>query len=368
MNVKSVITKKQNINEAVNEIKDSIGDLKAKAILYFASSNYDHEKLSCALGEAFKNTTVFGCSTAGEIGCGQVMKNSIVAMAFDSNVIEDIKVEVVEDVRQEKDLKRAFKSFEDYFKTPMSELDFEKYVGIILIDGLCSYEEEIMDKIGNMTNIVFIGGSAGDDLKFKKTLVSANGKTYSNAAVLAVIKPTNGFDIIKTQSFKVLDKKLVANKVIPEKREVLEFNNKKAKIAYADALGIDSDKVAEYFMSNPVGLVCDEEIYVRSPQQVKDDKMVFYCNISEGMEVSLLESTDIIKDTKRAVEDKVKQLGNIKALINFHCILRTLEIEQKNQSEEYGRIFSDIPTIGFSSYGEQYVGHINQTSTILVLK
>jgi len=96
--------------------------------------------------------------------------------------------------------------------------------------------------------------------------------------------------------------------------------------------------------------------------------MVFYCNVLEGMELSLLNSTDIVKDTKKAIDDKKKELGNISAIINFHCILRTLELENKGITEAYGKLFTDIPTIGFSTYGEEYIGHINQTSTMLVFK
>ena len=68
------------------------------------------------------------------------------------------------------------------------------------------------------------------------------------------------------------------------------------------------------------------------------------------------------------IEEKAKELGQVSAMINFHCILRTLELENKELTEPYGRIFTDIPTIGFSTYGEEYIGHINQTSTILVFK
>ncbi len=82
----------------------------------------------------------------------------------------------------------------------------------------------------------------------------------------------------------------------------------------------------------------------------------------------MLESTNIVEDTKNAIKDKTKEMGGISGIINFHCILRTLELEQKNQTNNYGKIFSDVPTIGFSTYGEEYLGHINQTSTMLVFK
>jgi hypothetical protein len=86
------------------------------------------------------------------------------------------------------------------------------------------------------------------------------------------------------------------------------------------------------------------------------------------MRVRILQSTDIVKETDMSVKRKVSDLGKVSCIINFHCILRTLELESKNQTEEYGQLFSDIPTIGFSTYGEEFIGHINQTSTMLVLK
>ena len=55
-------------------------------------------------------------------------------------------------------------------------------------------------------------------------------------------------------------------------------------------------------------------------------------------------------------------------MINFNCILRTLGLEQEQSSEAYGALFGEIPTVGFSTYGEQFIGHINQTATMLVFK
>jgi hypothetical protein len=248
----------------------------------------------------------------------------------------------------------------------MADLDFSRYVGLILIDGLSGAEEKVMDRLGDLTNVIFVGGSAGDDLKFACTHVYANGEAYTDAAVLALLKPAVAFDVIKTQSFRKTGKHLTATEVDEEKREVISFNNKPAAEAYAEALGATVEDAPNHFMSHPVGLVSGDEIFVRSPQQVKDRTIVFYCNVLKGMDLSLLTSTDIVADTRNAV--MAKNGNGISGIINFHCILRTLELEKDGLTDEYGKVFSGIPTIGFSTYGEEYLGHINQTSTMLVLR
>ncbi len=350
------------------DIKGHFDSLAPKAVIFFASSHLDPQALSREMQAAFPKAAVFGCTTAGEIISGKMLKNSVVAMAFDSEMMDDIKVVAMKDLNGGKAVEEAMASFESYYKEPVMDMDLDSYVGIMLVDGLGMAEERIIERIGDLTNVTFIGGSAGDDLQFKKTHVFADGQAYSNAAVLALLKPKNGFDIIKTQSFCNTNKPLVATKVNEASREVIEFNGKPAAAAYAEATGMAVEDASKSFMHNPVGLMIGEEPFVRSPQQLKGGAMAFYCKVMNGMELSLLESTDIVNDTRQSVEKKKQEIGDISGIINFHCILRTLELEEKGQTEAYGNIFSNIPTIGFSSYGEQYIGHMNQTSTMLVFK
>jgi hypothetical protein len=318
----------------------------------------------------FPNASTFGCSTAGEIVSGKMLKNAVVAMAFSDQVIGDLCIQVVERVGSEDNTGSAFQEFEKYYGVSAFEMAFDEYIGLILTDGLSGAEERLMDQIGDLTDVLFVGASAGDDLKFSKTWVYADGKAYTDASLLVLLKPSVPFGYIKTQSFVTRPGILVPTKVNEASREVLEFNGMPAGTAYAQAIGIPKAELESRFMLNPVGLMINDEPFVRSPQRLNSDtdSMVFYCKVSEGMVLSLLEAIDIIDDTRLAVERKSAEMGGISGIINFHCILRTLELERKNSTEDYANIFADIPTVGFSTYGEAFLGHVNQTSTMLVFK
>ncbi|WP_424358240.1 FIST signal transduction protein [Methanocella sp. MCL-LM] len=363
---KSAYSTRDSVEEAVNDIAGQLQGFETKALIFFASPHFD-ESVSRQMQDAFEDATVFGCTTAGEITSGQMLRRSVVALALGKEVVSDLQVAVVENLRDRVDVRPAFRQFEEHFKAPLSHMDLRKYAGIVLIDGLSGAEERVMDQIGDLTDITFVGGSAGDDLRFEATRVYAGGKAYTDAALLALMHLDAGFDIIKTQSFKVLDKRLVVTKANEAAREVAEIDGKPAALAYAEAVGRPVAEVPDYFMHNPVGIMLHDEPYVRSPQRLENNSIIFYCNIPEGMEVSLLESTHIIKDTQEVLQARCDEAGPITGIINFHCVLRTMELEKTGQAEAYGKLFAGVPTAGFSTYGEEYIGHLNQTSTMLVL-
>jgi hypothetical protein len=364
MSVKIAYSSQDKTSELIADLKKNLGDIQGKLVVFFASSRYDLEKVGQGLEKCFPGAQVIGCSTSGELISGHMLKNSVVVQVIDAVTVADCAVSLVENIQANDSIAPAFKDFEKHYNRKLPQFSPDQYVGLVLFDGLSGVEEKVMDQIGNLTDLVFVGGSAGDDLKFQKTSVFAHGKAVTDAVVLALLKPTKGYEIIKTQSFKTLSQTLVADEVDEAARTVIKFNGTNSVAAYAAAVGTSVDKVSEKFMSNPVGLMVDGEPFVRSPQQVKDGKMVFYCNIKKDMELSLLASTDIVKDTARAVN----KFSGASGIINFNCILRTLELEALKQTEAYGKVFDKIPTIGFSTYGEAYLGHINQTATLLVLK
>lgn len=356
------------LSSAVAEIEQQCTGFDPRVVLCFASPKYDPVELSRKLKSTFPQAYIAGCSTAGEIVSGRMLTGSAVAMCLGAETVEKAAYAVVQDPREKAAVGDALGKLEAHFGKPLSEMDVRQYVGIVLVDGMSGAEEQLMEQIGDLTDVFFVGGSAGDDLKFERTHVMAAGQAYAGAAVLMLLKVRNGFDIIKTQSFVPAGKTLVATEVDEQNRKVIRFNGKPAVEAYAEAVGVDPAKASEEFMNHPLGLMVQGEPFVRSPQRVQNGAMLFYCRIVEGAELELLNGTDIVADTRAAVEAKKAELGGIAGIIDFHCILRTLKLRAEQRCDEYGAIFSGIPAIGFSTYGEAYLGHINQTSTMLVFR
>ncbi len=362
-------TRNQDPIQAARELQQQLREARSRLLLYFATVARDPASLAPAMEKAFAPATVIGCSTAGEIISGRMLTGSVVAMSLGPDEVRDVGVEVLTGLRGGGNfVPAAFESFATRFGVPMRKLDPSKYVGLVLVDGLSGAEERIMDALGSGTDVLFVGGSAGDDLAFKTTWVFAGGRALTDAAILAVIRVERGFSILKTQSFATTGKRLTATRVDEGHRLVLEFDGQPAVRAYAAALGVAPEALPAQFASHPLGLMAGDEPFVRSPQQLVGEGVKFFCAIGEGTEMEILRSTGIVEETRQALDRKRRMLGGISGVVNFNCILRTLELQRKGEDGAYGELFADFPTIGFSTYGEEYLGHVNQTATMLVLR
>jgi hypothetical protein len=354
--------------EAVTELKRQAGADQPRVVMFFGSASYEAGTLSREMQRAFPDAVVVGCSTAGEISGGKMLTGSVAALFLSEDIVADAASVVVEHLHSDASVGAALRMLEDRLGSPVASWDLATTVGLVLVDGLSGAEERLMEKLGDATDLVFVGGSAGDDLQFRRTYVLQQGQCYSDAAVLLVLRLKHGFDIVKTQSFVPAGKTLVATKVDEAARTVIEFNGQPALDAYAEALGVTPGLAPSLFLQNPLGLMIEGEPFVRSPQRVDGSRIVFYCQIKEDTELELLRGTDIVSDTRMAVEACKAAAGGIRGLIDFQCILRTLQLRQENRCDEYGGIFQGIPAVGFSTYGEAYLGHMNQTSTMLLFR
>ena len=77
-----------------------------------------------------------------------------------------------------------------------------------------------------------------------------------------------------------------------------------------------------------------------------------------------MQSGDILAETATALTAAVDSLGgSASAGVLFNCILRRLELDPKDQTQAFVGTFAKVPVAGFHTYGESWLGHMNQTLT-----
>ena len=368
MAIKTLSIKATDSQDMAQKAKTALKDFNAELLLFFAASFYDTSSPAKELSIAFPHSRIIGSTSHSEYCNSSYTDNSVSIMAIDKQSVEDVCIQVVENIEQKNfNLHSLMQQMESHFGGQEEIFNhFDRYVGIILFETTAKAEESFMDALGTASDILFVGGSSScTENNISK--VYADGKSYTKAAVLAVLKTVNGYDVLKTQSACIFSQqKLTVTKSDMSQRIVYEFDHRPCGEVYAEVLGVPKDQIQNYFVSNPLGIVVDEEIFVRTFDKIQKDGITLHCGLPEGSEINVLKIGDIIADTKKALDTTITYTPA--GVINFNCLYRTFETLNKELTQQYCSLFGHYNSIGFSTSGEAFLGHINETSTILVIK
>lgn len=367
MAIRTISIKGTDSRDIAAQAKQILGDFEAKLILFFASSAYDASSPAEAFGKAFPGCSVIGSTSHSEYCNSDYTDHSVSIMAMDKDSISDVCIRVVEDIDKEPDLHGLLKQMEGHFGGTDEVFNhFDRYVGIVLFESGAKAEELFMESLGTSTDVLFVGGSSSS-AENNVSRVYADGRSYEKAAVLALLKTVNGYDVLKTQSASVLsERSLLVTKSDIRSRILYEFDNRPCGEVYAEVLGVPEDKIQDYFVSNPLGIVSGDEIFVRTFDQIKDGGITLHCGLPEGAEIHVLKIGDIVADTRQALDNVITY--EPAGVINFNCLYRTFEMLNKGLTDSYCALFGRWPSIGFSTGGEAFLGHINETSTVLIIR
>lgn len=367
---KSSVTTETTTDSVLGALKADFEGCDPGVVVFFCSHTHDGEAISKGLKAQHPEAEIVGCTTAGEFTERLSITGAVSAMAIPKGRVGKVAAALIE---HGGDPRGAVRAAGDQFASRLGspslrELDPGRWVGVVLIDGLHGSEEIVNEGLGEIAPLLnFVGGSAGDNLAFQSTRVFHNGASTDDGTVLLLMEMTHPFEVVKTCSFKPSGKTLTITEADEATRTVFAFDGKPAVEAYAEALGISPDEVdGSVFMRHPVGIMLEGQPWIRSPQQrVEGGGIKFYCSIIEGMEVALMESTDLVAETRRAIGEVSKQLSEVNGILGFNCILRRLEMDADDSHGAFTECF-DAPTAGFHTYGESWLGHINQTLTAIL--
>lgn len=333
--------------------EDFISQTEDNKKSYIIFAGYDLIK---NLAEVTRENVIL-CSTSGEFTPKGYSDSAITGFSYDPKEAEIVEI----DHPPVKSL-RALKSAYDKVKSNNNAF------ALLLCDGLSAMEESIITTLYFIKpEFKIIGGSSGDNLKFKETLIySGNKKVHSIAVFFDSSKKTQ---IIKENLYVPIGKKMLVTEADPITRTVKKFNNRPAASEYSRLLGISEEELSKYFMSNPLGRKVNSEINISSPMKINGDgSITFYCQIVPNTFVEILE----IADYEKVLEETLNKISISPSFtLSINCILRSLHfIENRmwNQVSE-GMLSVCRNQTGFISYGEQYYkNHFNQTMVMLLVE
>lgn len=368
-----------NAREAVRKITADFTGASPKLIVFFAATNYDPDTLAQGMHAAFPQALTFGCTSSGEAVDDRMLRNSVTAMAFSAEVFDHCGMALVLRDGPAAEGDGIFASVDAAMNhigagadDTLLDLDYRKYVGFMLVDAISRFSERVLERVGELTDVMYIGGVAGDDYKFTgKTRVFYQGKAYENAAVVGLWKPRDGFALLKTQAADMIGKTFTVTRA--DDNVVWELDGRDAAVVYAEAIGIPPEKTRDMsiydFDCNAPALLVDGEPFLRAIiEQVDGKGLRMFATAREGQRLSITRVGDLAATTRTALEEKTRESGPFAAILHVNCASRCTAIEKQCGREQFGSLFRGIPSVSFSSYGEIYVGLVAMTSTMILFK
>jgi hypothetical protein len=353
---------------AAADLHSGLVQADCSLVLFFCSSEYDHDALAVEMARRFAGVPLAGCTTAGEIGPLGCRDRSITGVSFSRNACTAVVGRLeglssfhgADGVAFAQDLRRRLQD--------LAPADWNAFA-FLLVDGLFGHEEQVAHSLQQgLGDLPVVGGSAGDCLDFQRTYVYWDGRFTSDAAVLVVAATPLPLMEFKTQHFAATEARLVVTDADPDRRLVREINGLPAAEEYARLLGVDAAELGPaQFAASPVVVLIDGADYVRSIQRVEPGGgLKFYCAIERGVVLRVARGVDLVENLGSALERVSAQIGPPQLVLTFDCILRKLEIDQTGLKDTVGEVLRTHNAVGFNTYGEQFCGvHVNQTLTAI---
>lgn len=349
--------------QAVQELHQAIAQPGMSLVIFFCSSDYDLDVLAAEIKLRFAGTPVFGCTTAGEIGPAGYRAGSLVGVSFSAGscraVIGHIAgLSSVDEAAVRAGVRALRRQVEDAAGSSFA---------LLLLDGLCGREESIAHACQSaLGNISLVGGSAGDDQHFFTTAVFTDGAFHQDSAALAIVTTTLPFKLFRSHHFVGMGEPLVITEADAAHRIVREINGWPAAQAYAQAIGVAVESLgAAHFAAAPLVVRINGNDYVRSIRQVNaDGSLTLYCAIDRGVVLRVAKSLDLMQ-VRRTMFDELRQsIGVPQLVLGVDCVHCQLEAQALDEKAAIEQLFMANRVLGFSSYGEQFMGiHVNQTFT-----
>ncbi len=354
---------------AARELAAQLAAASPRVVVFFHSPEHDGAALARELERQLPQAQVVGCSSCGEFtdcaygdgaaaALGLSPEKALRAASTLVSLEGDVHAAVAE----------AGGHLEAQLGASLRTLDPRRFVGLVLVDGVSSKEEQVNEALGNLApQLSFVGGSAGDYFKLVRTWVHGAGQSSAHGLALVVLELSSAFKVLKTSNYVPTEKSLVVTKAAPG-RVVLELDGRPAAQSYAEAIGVPVEKLMEGALYSPLGLMIEGQPWLRCMTRVLEGGgLELGCETPEGARMYVMQPTDIVEETRQELFQAQAEFGRpVASALFFNCAYRKLELQARAVEARYYALFRELPSAGVHTHGESWLGHINQTLTGLL--
>ncbi|MDP9037541.1 MAG: FIST C-terminal domain-containing protein [Myxococcota bacterium] len=351
------------------------------ALIVFASSRFEYEKLLEAISATCKPRLLVGSSSAGEFtgrnrgegtACALAVRSS--ELHFAAGLGRRVSVDRAGAAR---DLLSSFKGLETY--------EYAYRSALIMADALAGHAEDLVEQLTLLTSgkYQFAGGGAGDDAKFSRTHVFLGTKAYSDAVVGLELLSDKPLGIGVGHGWTPASKAFRVTEAAGMR--VTSLNGMPAVEAFDEHAkttnqAFDRSKPLPFFLHNILGIDTGNGHRLRVPLVVNGDGSVTCAaEITTGARVHIMKATadSAVAAASNATAAAVAALNGEKpgAALFFDCVATRLRMGEVFgfELESVAKMLGGAELVGCNTYGQiaradgQFGGFHNCTAVVMVL-
>jgi hypothetical protein len=245
---------------------------------------------------------------------------------------------------------------------------------VLLTDGLSGTGEEIVRGLFEQlqSGAQIVGGAAGDEAKFKKTLVGTHADVSSDAAAALTIFGKTPWGVGVGHGLRPTTRPM---RVTAAKGNVVhEIDGVPAFQVYREhalerGIKLTPEAASPYLIGNELGIhFFDTIARARAPLSVgPDGSLSCAAEIPMGSMVSILDGDpdSMVEAAKAAAQEAKDRLGDheVAGVLLFDCVCRGMILGDRfgREIDAVRSVFGKVPVAGFLTYGEiaRYGGRLD---------
>jgi len=338
------------------ELAEQLASPGLRLVIAFVDSRIDDLGAFARELQARVDAPVVGCTAGAVVGVAdQADAPTSTAMGFYGDWLRagiGVATELGSSpiVRSRDAIRRAASSL----RVEPDALDPISHVAFTLVDGTSGHEDAFcIGSAAAVPQIKVVGGVASIRRpNARGARVFALGDALDDAGIAVVIETKRRFEAFTSQHLVPTNVKAVVTAV--SGRSITELDGRPAPQRLRELLeplGIELH--APYPTTYTFARYVDGVPYVRVLMGIDDDAITLGTPVETGHVMHVMRTGDLVGTTRADLAAVDKRIGGIDAMLAWSCTARHREAEACGLVAELDAAYSERPTCGFRSFGEQ---------------